>query len=94
MSGPPIGTRVVDDNDVVDDTPKPLSGGQTMDVPVAAIAPLVLLALAFVGYCLIDIRRSEVRHLPRWVWALICVFSVPLGGIIYLLVGREPASGR
>ena len=59
------------------------------DAALAAIAPVVLLSLAFVGYCLYDLSRSPVRHLPKWAWALICVASVPLGGIIYLLIGRE-----
>lgn len=57
--------------------------------PVAALLPLVLLGLIFVGYCLHDLSRSHVRYLPKWVWALICVISIPLGGIVYLLVGRE-----
>jgi len=58
-------------------------------VPWAALAPLIVLAVAFVGYCLFDITRSEVRHLPKWAWALICLLSVPAGGIVYLIVGRE-----
>jgi hypothetical protein len=57
--------------------------------PVAALLPLLLLGLVFVGYCLYDLSRNQVRYLPTWAWALICVFSVPLGGIVYLLVGRE-----
>ena len=56
---------------------------------LAALIPLVLLCLAFVGYCLFDLYRSEVRYLPKWAWALICVASVPVGGIVYLTVGRE-----
>lgn len=59
------------------------------DIPWAAIAPLVVVGVGFVAYCLFDLSRSEVKHLPRWAWALICVVSVPLGGIIYLLIGRE-----
>lgn len=65
-----------------------------MDVPIAAVVPVVLVAVAFVGYCLFDLSRSRVRHLPRWLWALICVFSVPVGGIVYLLIGRESGSER
>jgi hypothetical protein len=61
-----------------------------MDVPIAALAPLVLAALVWVGYCLTDLVRSEVRHLPKWAWGLIIVLSVPLGGIVYLLIGRAP----
>jgi hypothetical protein len=29
-----------------------------------------------------------VRFLPRWVWAVACLIFIPLGGILYLLVGR------
>jgi hypothetical protein len=61
-----------------------------MDIPIAALAPLVVAAVAWVAYCLVDLSRSEVAHLPAWAWALIIVASVPLGGIIYLLVGRVP----
>ncbi len=61
-----------------------------MDVPWAAIAPLLVLAAAFVAYCLFDLSRSEVRHMPKWAWAIVCIVSVPLGGIVYLLAGREP----
>jgi uncharacterized membrane protein YczE len=62
------------------------------DISFAAIAPLVVLALAFVVYCWVDISRNEVRYLPKWAWAIISLVSIPIGGIIYLAVGREPAS--
>jgi hypothetical protein len=60
-----------------------------MDIPWAALAPVIVVALAFVGYCWVDISRSEVRYLPKWAWAVICLISVPMGGIVYLLVGRD-----
>jgi Phospholipase_D-nuclease N-terminal len=60
-----------------------------IDIPWAAVLPLVVLLVAFVGYCLVDLARAEVRHLPKWAWAVICLVSVPLGGIVYLLVGRQ-----
>ena len=59
------------------------------DVPWAALAPLFALMLAFVVYCLVDIARGEVKHLPKWAWVLICLASVPFGGIVYLLIGRR-----
>ncbi len=65
-----------------------------MNVPVAALAPILVLVLAFIAYCLFDLSRSDVRYLPKWLWAMICVLSVPVGGIIYLLVGRQPGSGK
>ena len=60
-----------------------------MDLNWAALAPLILVVVAFVIYCWFDIARNDVRYLPKWVWGLICALSVPLGGIVYLLVGRE-----
>jgi hypothetical protein len=60
-----------------------------MNDTVAALLPLILLGAAFVGYCLYDLSRHEVRYLPKWAWALICVISIPLGGIVYLVVGRD-----
>ena len=65
-----------------------------MDVPAAALIPLLLLPLAFVIYCWVDIAYSEVRHLPKWLWAVIVTVSVPLGGIVYLWVGRDSARSR
>ena len=59
-------------------------------IPLAALVPLVVVAVGFVVFCLVDVwRAASVRYLPRWVWAIICVISVPLGGIVYLVVGRE-----
>lgn len=60
------------------------------DIPWAAIAPVLVLLVAFLAYCLMDLFKSEVRHLPKWAWAVICLVSVPFGGIVYLTVGRKP----
>jgi len=56
----------------------------------AALVPLVVVPVGFVVFCLFDLSRAgEVRHLPKWAWVVICVVSVPLGGIIYLVIGRS-----
>jgi hypothetical protein len=61
-----------------------------MSSQAAALIPIVLVAVGFVIFCLVDVVRAEsVRFLPRWAWAVICVISIPLGGIVYLIVGRE-----
>jgi Phospholipase_D-nuclease N-terminal len=50
---------------------------------------LVALGIGFDGYCLTDIARaSQVRYLPKWAWALICLAQTPAGGIAYLCAGR------
>jgi len=55
-----------------------------------ALAPLVVVGLGFVVWVLVDIVRAEhVQHLPKWAWAILTVISIPLGGIVYLLVGRD-----
>jgi hypothetical protein len=55
-----------------------------------AVLPVVVVSAAFVVYCLTDLARSEVRYLPKWGWAAICLMSIPFGGLVYLLVGRKP----
>jgi hypothetical protein len=56
---------------------------------LAALAPVVVVAVGFVVFCWVDLARArEVRYLPKWAWALICVVSIPLGGIVYLVLGR------
>ena len=61
-----------------------------MYIPFAAIAPVLLITLGFVVYCLVDLIRAEqVRGLPRWAWAIVILASMPLGGIAYLLAGRQ-----
>jgi Phospholipase_D-nuclease N-terminal len=47
------------------------------------------LAIGFDAFCLADIARAaQVRYLPKWAWALICLIQTPLGGIMYLSIGR------
>jgi hypothetical protein len=60
-----------------------------MNTLLAALIPIAIVAVCFEVFCLVDLVRSEeVRVLPRWAWALICVISIPLGGIAYLLLGK------
>lgn len=65
--------------------------------------PLMLglvLAVGFDAFCLADIARvAQVRYLPKWAWALICLIQTPGGGIAYLSIGHvgrprpEPPAG-
>ncbi len=56
--------------------------------PAALLIPLLVVAAGFIAFCPVDLARAEqVRHLPRWVWAIICVIFGVLGGIIYLAAG-------
>ena len=58
-------------------------------MPPELLVPILLVALAFVLYCWYDLARApDTRYLPKWAWAVICVITIPLGGLAYLLVGR------
>ncbi len=47
------------------------------------------LAVAFDGFCLVDIALAKkVRYLPKWAWTLICLIQTPGGGIMYLSIGH------
>ena len=55
---------------------------------VGAVALLGLMA-AWVIFFLNDLTYAErVRFLPRWLWAIVCLITIPVGGIAYLLIGR------
>jgi hypothetical protein len=57
---------------------------------------LILAAILVVGlvaawevFCLTDLTRAEkMRLLPRWAWAVGWLIQIPLGGVLYLLIGR------
>ena len=68
------------------------AGGSS--VPMAALVPLGLAWLGWLVYCLVAVVRAPaVRYLPRWAWALVCLVTVPIGGIVFLVLGRAEAAG-
>jgi hypothetical protein len=58
-------------------------------IPWAALGPVLVVVLGFLIFCWVDIARHSVKYLPKWAWAIICLGSIPLGGIVYLIVGRD-----
>ena len=56
-----------------------------------ALAPLVLIDLAIVIYCIVDLYKPErrVRGGNKTVWLLIILLVSTLGWILYLFVGRD-----
>jgi hypothetical protein len=51
------------------------------------------LAVGFVVFCLADlVRAQQVRYLPKWAWAILCLgigLTIPFGGILYLVIGKD-----
>jgi ABC-2 type transport system ATP-binding protein len=63
--------------------------GTHVPVVVLVLAAVGLVAMALV---LVDLARHDVRHLPKWAWALIIIVgNFPIGAIVYFVVGRVPA---
>jgi hypothetical protein len=57
---------------------------------ILVIVPLVILAVAWVVFCLHDLARADwVRYLPKWAWAIVCLISIPWGGLLYVIFGRD-----
>jgi hypothetical protein len=57
---------------------------------MTALIVLLVVVLGFVVCCLVDMARArEFRRLDRETWALICLVSLPLGGILYLTLGKK-----
>jgi len=59
------------------------------------LIPVFAMAIGLAAFCLADlIRADQVRYLPKWAWALACLIQIPLGGIIYLCIGRARGPHR
>jgi len=54
------------------------------------IVAAVILAIAWEAYCLHDLARAgRVRYLPKWAWVIVCLISIPWGGLVYVIFGRD-----
>jgi hypothetical protein len=63
--------------------------GRRPDPDMWPLLVIAVLAIGFDAYCLLDIARAaHVRYLGKWAWTLICLIQIPLGGIVYLSIGR------
>lgn len=69
---------------------------------IAFVVAAVVIFTVFVSVYAASAQRAEVRLLPKWLWVLLCIFLPPIGGLLYLVVGRPlgssgpsgPRSGR
>ena len=55
---------------------------------VAVLVPVLALALALIGFCYVELARRPAKLLPKPVWAVVIVVSIPFGAILYLVAGR------
>ena len=54
-------------------------------------ALLILLSLALTLFTFVDCAMrddSQIKKIPKWGWLLVILFLQPIGGIVYLVIGR------
>ena len=57
---------------------------------IPLLIPLLIIEIGLLVIALVDlIRREKVKHLPKWVGAVIIIIVNFIGPIAYLIVGRE-----
>lgn len=56
---------------------------------IKLLAPIILLEVVLIGFCLYRLILDKVKYLPKWAWALIILFIQLIGGVAFLLIGRE-----
>jgi drug/metabolite transporter (DMT)-like permease len=50
-----------------------------------------VIAVLAIGWALIDLTRREVRHVPKWMWALVIAFFIfPIGALLYFVLECTP----
>lgn len=63
--------------------------GMSTEELIKVLAPLIIFQLGLMIFCLFRLKKDKVKHLPKWVWALIIIFGELLGPIVYLIIGRD-----
>ncbi|MDG0843982.1 PLDc N-terminal domain-containing protein [Staphylococcus equorum] len=54
------------------------------------LIPVIIIIALYLIICFVDLFKvNKTKFLPKWAWGLIICISVPLGGIIYYLLGRD-----
>lgn len=56
---------------------------------IKLFAPLLVVQVALIVFCLFKLKRDRVKYLPKWVWAIIIIVVNLIGPIFYLIIGRE-----
>ena len=57
---------------------------------IPLLIPFLVIEVGLLVIALVDlIRRDQVRHLPKWAWAVIIIVINFIGPIAYLLLGSE-----
>lgn len=52
--------------------------------------PVIIIIIIYLVTCFVDLFKvKKTKFLNKWIWGVIICISIPLGGIIYYLLGRD-----
>lgn len=60
-----------------------------MKLPLLLAIPILVFYIIYLLVIFYDIKVMSVKYLPKWLWFFVCAISVPVGGVVYFLVGRK-----
>lgn len=58
-----------------------------MELDIKVLLPIVLLQGVFFIYCVLTMKKNQVKYLPKWLWGILCLNT--LGAILFLVLGRK-----
>ncbi|MBI5974392.1 negative regulator of sigma-Y activity [Staphylococcus canis] len=62
-----------------------------MDLKI--LIPIVIIVILYLIFFFADlIKVKNTKYLPKWGWGIIICISIPLGGVLYLLFGKDNVS--
>lgn len=60
------------------------------ELDLKIMIPLILIVIVYLTYCLYDlIKVPNVKFFSKWIWGVIICISIPFGGVVYILIGRD-----
>lgn len=63
--------------------------GMNLVETIKLFVPVIIMEFALVVFCLYRLKIDRIKYLPKWVWVLIIICIQLIGGIAFLLMGRE-----
>lgn len=57
-------------------------------VPIAVLAPIIIVELILLAVALIDCIRRETNG-PKWLWIVLILLISVIGPVLYFVFGRK-----
>ncbi len=64
------------------------------DILSPVILPIIAIILLLIIFALVDLYRNKSRRKNVLVWTIIIILVIPLGPILYFILGRKDSDKR